>query len=432
MFDKSLFNKQEVIAVALSGGKDSVCLAHLLHANAKSLGITVKAINVEHGIRGESSLKDTAFVKDFCKSLGIELKCYAVNVPEFANKQGFSEEQAGRILRYQCFDNALIEGFCDKIATAHHLSDNAETVLFNLLRGSALAGVCGIKNVSDNGKIIRPLLNCLKSDIDNYIKQNDLPFVHDESNDQNKYTRNFIRNELFPLIESRFEGAERAINRFSSLARQDEELLNALSQKLIKGNSVEFTDDLNKPLFSRACLSVIKKLGVTKDFESAHLDAVYNLKNSQSGKSIDLKNGVKAYKSKNAVVFEKQETGEFLEEIPLKIPCEITTPYYEIKFEKIDDIQPNCLCFDGDKLPYNAVIRTKRTGDRIKTFGGSSKSLKKFFTDKKIDARISKHAPVIAVDSEIYAVCPVDISYWLKVDKTTKKIIKLTCKRKGE
>ncbi len=417
--------------MAISGGADSVCLLHLLHTNAKALDITVKAINIEHGIRGESSLQDSLFVKNFCVSLGIELKSYAVNAPAYAKENGYSLEQSARILRYECFDNALIEGFCDKIATAHHLSDNVETVLFNLFRGSALAGVCGIDEVNLNGKIVRPLLSCSRAQIDEYVKQNNLPFVYDESNDCNDYTRNFLRNEVLPLIESRFEGAQGRINSFSSLAARDERLLNSLAEKLLDGFSVEFVDELYLPLFTRACLKVMKRLGITKDFESVHLDAVYNLKKLQTGKSVDLKNGVKAYKSKNRAVFERAITPtEWQFDFELNKPFE--SEKYEFRFEKADKLSPKFLCFDGDKLPYNASIRTKRTGDKIVTFGGQTKTLKKFFNDKKIDARVSSFIPVIAVGSEIYAVLTVDVSKKIAVDKNTVNIIKIICKGKGE
>ena len=431
MFTKSLFNKKDIVAVALSGGKDSVCLLHLLITHALNLGITVKAINVEHGIRGASSLSDSQFVKDLCKKFNVELKTYSVNVPLFASQNGFSEEQAARILRYECFDNALIDGFCNKIATAHHSDDNAETVLFNLFRGSALSGVCGIKEISENGKIIRPLLNCTREQIEEYVKQNNLPFVHDETNDLTNYSRNYIRKEIMPVIASRFNGAKKAINRFSSLASLDEKLLCNLAENLIDGNSVTFTDELNLPLFNRACLKVMQKLGITKDFESVHLTALYNLKHNQTGKRIELKKGVVAYKSRNKVVFEKQEETK-ASVYSITIPCKIETARYTVVLEKVDQMQGDGLFFDKDKLPKNAVLRFRNTGDTITAFGGKTKTLKKFFNDKKIDARISKNMPIIAMENRVLAVCPIDISEDIKVDETTKDIIKITCLRKGE
>ncbi len=434
MLDEKLFNKKEVVAVAFSGGMDSTCLIHLLHNSASKLGITVKAINVEHGIRGESSVLDSEFVKNFCDKYDIELKTYSVCVPLFAKQNGYSEEQAARILRYECFDNALIDGFCDKIATAHHSNDNAETVLFNLFRGSSLSGVCGIPKIACGGKIIRPLLGATKDQIVHYVLSNGLEYVHDESNDENKYTRNFLRNEIIPQIEERFPEMQANVSRFSFLANKDEALLSALSDKLIDNNGVIFSDELNFPLFSRACIKVMKKLGITKDFESAHIEAIYSLKDCQTGKSVHLKNGVRAFKSKDRVIFERTEDEQDFE-IALSLPFEFHTSKYDILIEKVENIlkkDPNALYFDGDKLPKTCVLRTRKTGDEILTFGGVRKSLKKYLNDKKIDARISKNLPIIADKSEVYAVCAVDISQRLKIDETTKNIYKLICKRKGE
>ena len=431
MLNEKLLNKKEVIAVALSGGMDSVCLAHILFFRAKELNVTVKAINVEHGIRGENSLKDSAFVKDFCAEYGIELKCYSVNAPLLSKKEGYSLEQSARILRYECFNNALIEGFCDKIATAHHASDNAETVLFNLFRGSALKGVCGIKESAYDGKIIRPLLNCSKKQIEEYVIKNNLHYVTDETNALNDYTRNYVRNQIIPAIEEKFPTVKQSINRFSFFASKDEELLSALADNLIQDNSVTFTDEISFPLFSRACIKVIKKMGITKDFESSHVLAVFDLKNAQSGKRVNLKNGLVAYRSKNKAVF-TFDTDKTDCEIPLTIPLELDFDKYYIKLEKTDCFSPNSLCFDFDKLPYNAIIRTKRTGDEILAFGGKRKSLKKYLTDKKVDSFLSKNMPIIASGNQVYAVLPIDISENLKVDSSTKNIIKITCRRKGD
>lgn len=153
-FYKNLIFKGEKIAVAVSGGSDSVALLHFLCERSKTDGFFVCAVNIEHGIRGEDSLKDSAFVKDFCKKLGVELYFYRVDSLAFAEKERISVEQAARILRYQKFRELLESGAVDKLATAHHESDNAETVLLNLFRGASLKGAAGIKPV--NERIVRP------------------------------------------------------------------------------------------------------------------------------------------------------------------------------------------------------------------------------------------------------------------------------------
>ena len=426
MLDESLLIKNQTIAVALSGGKDSVCLLHLLLSSKEKTGIFVKAVNVEHGIRGAQSLDDTEFCKKLCADLGVDLKCYTVNVPEYAGKNGVSEETAARILRYECFDNALIGGFCDKIATAHHMADSVETILFNLFRGSAVKGVCGISKTANDGKIIRPLLSVSRAEIDSYTEKNNLPFVTDESNFDDNYSRNFIRNNLLPLIKQNFPFAEQNMFRFSSILREENEFLDKLARGLINGNEVIINadnKDENDVLFRRACLIVMKKSGFTADYEQSHLNALCELKNNQCGAAVCLKNGLKAIRTKTGVIFEK-DTEESLPEIPFSLGTFIFGKY-TLRIEKAERKNDGFLYFDLDKLPYSTVIRTKRDGDFITAFGGKTKKLKKYLNDKKIEARVSKTFPIIAKDNEVFAVCPVDIGEKIKTDDSTVNTVRI-------
>lgn len=429
MLNTDLLEKNQTVAVALSGGKDSVCLLYALLEQADRLQISVKAINVEHGIRGQASVFDTNFVKTLCKKLNVPLKCYTVKALDFAEKNSLGVEQAARILRYQCFDNALIGGFCDVVATAHHKNDATETVLFNLLRGCALSGVCGI--TKKQGKIIRPLLNTSREEIDKFVQQNNLPFVTDETNNDDGYSRNFLRNKVIPLIKTRFSNIDDSIYRFSQIAAQENALLDNLAKELIDGNAVKFATEEKEPLFRRACLAVMKNNGFTVDYEKKHLDALVELKNLQTGARIDLKNGLVAYKQYDKVVFEKtngifSQTANDLSSIPFKTG-EIIFSKYKLTFEKTSAREQGKLVFDLDKLPYNTVIRTKQSGDTIKTFGGKSKTLKKYLTDKKISSKISESFPLLAAGSEILAVCPVDISEKIKIDEKSINLVKITC-----
>lgn len=429
MLDEYLLTKNQTIAVALSGGKDSVCLLYLLLENSARLGITVKAVNVEHGIRGASSIADSEFCVKLCKKLGVKLKTYRVNVPEYVQKHGVSEEAAARILRYECFDNALIGGFCDKIATAHHLSDSVETILFNLFRGTALKGVCGIDKTAKNGKIIRPLLCASRKQIDDYVAEHGIEYITDESNFNNDYSRNFIRNQILPLVFEKFPYAEKNIGRFADSVREEDELLDTLAEKYIDGNKVTFPEE-GAALLSRASLIVMKRQGFAVDYTAAHVQAVCDLKNAQCGTAICLKNGLKAIRTQDGVVFEKA-TKKPLDEIPFRLG-EHTLGNYIITFEKSERKDDGFLYFDLDKLPYSTVIRTKRDGDTIKTFGGKTKKLKKYLNDKKIESRISAGFPLLANGSEVFAVCPVDIGEKIKIDSNTVNAVRITITTRGD
>jgi len=429
MLDEYLLTKNQTIAVALSGGKDSVCLLHLLLSAKDRLSITVKAINVEHGIRGESSVKDSEFCKKLCEAYGVPIECYSVNAPVFAKENGLSEETAARILRYDCFNNALIAGFCDKIATAHHQSDNFETLLFNVFRGASLKGACGISKTANDGKIIRPLLSVSREDIEKYVEENKLPYVTDESNYCCDYSRNYIRNVIIPAINERFPSAEKNAMRFASLLREEDDFLDSLAEKLIRRNEVALSDD--DVLFRRACLKVMKNEGFTADYGAVHLQSLVRLKNLQCGSTICLKDGLSAYRTHNSVIFEKSDKPETDYEIPFALG-DFYLGDYLLKIERSERKNDGYLYFDLDKVPYNTVIRTKRQGDVITAFGGNTKKLKKYLCDKKIESRRSADFPLLAWQSEIIAVCPIDISERIKIDEKTVNTARIVCTKQGD
>lgn len=441
MLNTKLLKKGSSVAVALSGGQDSVCLLFLLLNAAEKLKITVKAVNVEHGIRGESSISDSEFVKKLCAKNKVELKSYSVKVLERVKNTGESEEEAARFLRYQCFYEAISSGFCDFIATAHHSSDNAETVFFNLFRGSSIKGTCGIPEKSADGKIIRPLLYTSKKDIENYCLNNGLPFVLDESNYENKYSRNFIRNELFPQIEKKFPYFISGINRLSKNSKEEDFYLDKLAEKLTdeNGSYVLITEKSDLVLFKRACVTAIKRNGFVSDYTEKHVEALCDLAISQTGKKVDLKGGLEAYKSYDRIIF-KQKNEPISPLTPFSLN-EINFGKYTILFQKIprerflselNSKNENTLFFDADKVPENSVFRCRRQGDEIITFGGNKKSLKKFLTDKKVSSLLSEELPLLAKEGVIYMVCKIDVSALIKVDENTKNIVKCICINKGE
>ena len=185
----NMLQENDVVAVAVSGGADSIALLHTLHSLKHELGITVVACHVNHNLRGEESIRDAQFVEDFCSINKIPVTFYSIEVK--VDKHESVEERA-RKMRYECFDK-LCNELNAKLATAHTASDNAETVFLNILRGTGTKGLCGIPPVRDN--IIRPLLRCTREEIENYCKENSLSFVTDSSNLSDDYTRNKIKSQ---------------------------------------------------------------------------------------------------------------------------------------------------------------------------------------------------------------------------------------------
>lgn len=409
------------ICVAVSGGKDSMALLHYLHVHAKEYGITLSALNCDHKIRGDASARDSAFVKRWCGERSIPLISF---VWEY---EGNKTETSARLWRLECYKKSIELG-ADAVATAHHLNDNAETVLFNLARGSGLSGMAGI---TDGAYIIHPLINLSRAEIDDYIADNAIPFVEDETNFTDGYTRNKIRHNVLPELEKAVPGAAKGIFRFSRLAAEDEEYFNGLItgrnlvNKTPHGVEVAFCNE--KVIFRRATLkALVAAKPDVKDYTSDHLERLYSLQFSENGKRFGFL-GLTVYKEEGKLVITTDADG-FPEEIPF---CNYSAKNFcgqpFAVCDSADAADGKVLKFDPGKIPQTAVIRFMNAGDKFTKFGGGTKSLGDYFTDKKIPVRLRKIIPLIADGSEILAVGGVEISDKIKITDTTKKINYLVC-----
>ncbi len=239
------------VIAAVSGGADSVCLLALLEEMRTSPGIRLRAVHVHHGLREGEADRDAEFVEDLCAALDVPCHIIKVNVLQLAEEKGLSEEEAGRCLRYQVFEeeaaawegeDAEESGVLVRVAVAHHRDDQAETILHNMFRGSGLLGLRGIPYV--RGRIIRPLLDCGRREILRWLSERGLSFVEDSTNSGDHYTRNRIRGRLLPLIESEVNrGAVGNILRVGRLAGQADGYLRDQAVRWIGMNvRVEQTD----------------------------------------------------------------------------------------------------------------------------------------------------------------------------------------------
>lgn len=425
------------ICVALSGGRDSMALLHFLLKRGGEYGISVCALNLDHRMRGESSSRDSVFVAGYCKKQGVPLLFFEWT------EEGAKTEETARLWRREKYSEAVLPRLledgrewkgADAVATAHHMGDNAETVLFNLARGSGLSGLTGIKDEEIKGvgkpfKLIRPFSEVSRAEIDGYVKENGIPYVDDETNFTDDYTRNKIRRNVLPALKSAVHGAEKAIYRFSRIAAEDEEYF----ENLIKNSHLitktpfgyEISRCEEKSVFKRAVLKVFSECGI-RDYTGARLNTLYDLQFSGNGKKfhsadctayceegkIAICIGKSAQSEENEADFEsyfKEGRTSFCG-MPLYFGAE-----EDIKSEKFD-FPFKTLRFDLDKIPQGAVVRFMRAGDRFEKFGGGSKNLGSFFTDRKIPVRERAKIPVIAKGKEIYVVCGVEISAKVKLD----------------
>jgi tRNA(Ile)-lysidine synthase len=347
-----------------------------------------------------------------------------------------SLETAARNFRRGVFEGLIREGEADFIATAHHLNDETETVLFRLARGT-LSGVVGMKE--QDGYILRPFLSWTKSEILSYVQENGLLYKQDETNFDVDITRNKIRLEVIPKLEECVSGATRNIARFASLCAEDDELLYEYAKNLLflenEGYRVAFND--KKPLFCRACLLAMKGLGLLKDYTATHLEDVFCLQSLERGAKIVLPKGIIAEKGLNGVLFYMKRAEKPMEKPqPRKFTKKgFDGGRYEVILSK-ESIENGdnwrILRFDEDKLPKEAVFRFRRDGDVIKRFGGGQKTLKKFFNEEKIAVEEREWLPMLAQENgnEVFALCGVEISEKIKVDDGTKKVLYMAIQKK--
>jgi len=247
----------ELVLCAVSGGRDSMALLHLLTSMAEAGGFAVAAAHYNHHLRPTAD-RDEAFVRDWCCAHGVALTCGSGDVLARAKETGQSVEEAARSLRYAFLEETALALGASRIATAHHLQDNAETVLLNLLRGTGLRGLTGIPPV--RGRIVRPLLETDRGEIECYIVENDIPFVEDETNAETIYTRNRLRLELMPQLEAFLPGCTGRIAATASLLWEDEESLRRRAEALLPPAEGDNEISIPVPLLQKQDEAIARRL----------------------------------------------------------------------------------------------------------------------------------------------------------------------------
>ncbi|MBP5404845.1 MAG: tRNA lysidine(34) synthetase TilS [Clostridia bacterium] len=419
----ALFERGDTIGVAVSGGRDSMSLLHYLSEEKNSLMINVVAIHVEHGIRGAESIEDQSFVREFCAARDIPLYAESVDVPKYAKENLVGVEQAARELRYKYFDELLKKGVVDKIATAHQLDDQCETVLMRIFRGTGVKGLEGIPSAR-SGKYIRPMLHLTRQEISEYCEANGVPHVEDSTNYNLEYTRNFIRHEVFPVVEKMFPQYRKSIERLTGAAKEAVAFMDSVAVPYDVDDksrivfSVKALREAHPALVRHSIRKAMIEQGLALDFEQCNLLDVLSLLNKETGKEVSLSQGLIAAKApEHLMIMRAFETAPY--EIPFK-KGEVDLPNGTRLI--VGDYHGVGLRFDPKKLPEGTVIRNRREGDIFTTFGGHTKTLGNYLTNIKYPGRDRDDLPLIACGKEILVICGVEISSKVKVDETTDDV----------
>lgn len=408
-----LIEQPGAVLCAVSGGADSMALLQLLCSRREELGITLRAAHFEHGLRGEESLRDAAFVERFCAERGIPCTVGHGDVRAWAASQGKGEEEAARELRYAFLERTARESGCRWILTAHTADDNAETLLINLCRGAGAAGLSGIP--PRRGKILRPLLACTRADVEVYLRENSVPHIEDSSNQSDAYRRNLLRHRVMPVLRECNPSLSEALLRTSELLRQDEDFLSAEAERFIQswydGESLpaERLGRLHPAVASR----VLRRLCQGRP-ERQHVQTVLRLCREEPqtflqidvpGQRLTLKQGRLSFTgAETPPLFlpdRAVEAGRTVEipEAGLRVRAELASMGEEVyDLFKTLNIKYENIC---GKL----YCTGRRAGDKLHPAGrGCGKSLKALFQEAGLDRRQRQTVPLFRDERGLLAI----------------------------
>ncbi len=436
-----LFAPGDRVIAALSGGADSVCLLIVLSELKEELGLTLKAVHVHHGLRGEEADRDSEFSRDLATKLGVDFSCIQVNAALFAKENGMSVEEAGRHLRYEIFEKERLVFGAAKIAVAHHADDQAETILYNLFRGTGLKGLGGMRPVRD--RIIRPLLCVGRKEILAYLKENGISYCEDSTNALEDYARNRIRARILPQIREQINSrAEENILHAGEMAAKADIYLEKQANKLLEclgtwdrnedGNvtgckvSAKVLSEEEDIIRSYVIRAMIKSVRDSmKDITMSHVESVSALVFAQAGKRVDLPGGLKAVRNPEELWIKGKDHNDFGEKEE-----EILLPEVNFKvfsYKKGQEIPKNGYTkwFDYDKINSTLSVRYRETGDYIMLAGGGRKSVKSFMIDEKISREKRGKIPLVADGSHVLWVIGYRVSEYYKITDDTNTVIQM-------
>jgi tRNA(Ile)-lysidine synthase len=428
--ENNLFCKNDRILIALSGGVDSVVLAHLmLKAN-----YDIALAHCNFHLREEESNRDEAFVRSWAEKNGVRLFVKEFDTFAYMKENKLSLEMAARDLRYQWFDSLLKEYGFSYLATAHHLDDSIETFFINLLRGTGIAGLHGIQ--AKNDKIIRPLLFASREEILSYAKKNSISFVEDSTNSETKFTRNKIRHNLFPVLRELNPNFEFALKKDIEHLRDTEFVFRREIEK-VKQEIIEKEKDVFKIKIER--LQELTPLNIylyeilsEYGFNETHINDILLCLSENSGKQFFSKthrllkdrqyifiDKIKD-ESKNDFFLINQEQGSLI--YPLRMQMEVMR---DLKFINISKSK-NIAMLDFDLLKFPLVLRKWRQGDCFVPFGmKKEKKLSDYFTANKYSLIDKENQWILCSEEKIIWIVGERIDDRFRISNTTKNILKI-------
>lgn len=451
-----MINHGDKIVVAVSGGPDSMCLLYMLNIIKHSYNIQLYVAHVNHCLRDSESDEDEEYVKKFCEKNDIPFYVKRVDINKICAEKKISSETAGRMERYEFFQELINALKAQKVALAHNSNDQAETMLMRIMRGTGIEGLRGIRPVREE-HYIRPLLILSRNEIEDFCKEKSISPRIDSSNMKNIYNRNKIRLELIPYIQENFnKDIIPTLNRLNEIVTVDADYLDEVSKKIFNENcTIEnkrviinkrcFNE--NKAILTRVIRKSISEVkGNTTNIETVHIYDVISLYNQGTGKHIMLPDRIVAENIYGCIhIYRKEESDKVKNEINEiaiskkdisdKNKFQLIYDEYYFTFEVIDtneNIKSDDFLkfFDYDKIKNTIEIRKRKDGDKFIPIGmKGSKKLKDFYIDLKIPKEERDEIPLICFDGHIAWILDYRVSEIFKIDKFTKNVLKISVRK---
>lgn len=416
------------LLIGVSGGVDSMVLLHSVLALSNIKKFSFKVNHIEHGIRGEASKADADFVKNYCHKNNIEVEVISANVPQLAKETKSTIEECARTFRYNVMlKNVEKHG---KIFVAHHKNDQAETVLMHIFRGSGVDGASGIRV---NGNIYRPLIDISKQEILDYAREFNVEYRQDDTNNDNNYSRNFLRNEIIAKATKIYPNIVDNICKFANFCQEYSDFVDSKfdnnwvikDKNIVKIYKQVFLE--HSCILAKAIKTAYNLCGEYADLESKHYQIIKNLYlQCKNGTTCNLAHSIVCEKRDDYLLMYKQ-SHKISNDAIFKLGENLLPNNKTIFVKKVDDCEfvDGKYYIDYHKVGPNSVWRTRKENDTFAKLGSGKKKLNDYFTDKKIPAAMRDNIILLADGNKILLVLGYDISDNVKVKDDTLQILEV-------
>lgn len=443
--ENKLLDFGDRVLVGVSGGPDSIALLHFLYSICNKLELEVVACHLNHMIRGKEANEDEEFVKDLCERTGVAFFSRKCEVEKLAREKKITVEEAGREERYKFFYYLKEKLGIDKIALAHHLDDNVETILMRFLRGTGVKGLRGILPMREDG-VIRPFLSVRKKEILAYCKIHKLSTRLDKTNLEAKYHRNKLRLEVIPYLENFNPNFAQGINQLGAISMEYYDFVHKCAKEEVNRIAdhgkidIEKFNELHICLKGEVLIEALQQVNKDISLEYHHIDLILNKLKGEHNTiwALDLPNNVKVIRQYNYLFADiytnKVEIDSFCYELRpgkilllSKLRCCCSVEIMGMDVYKNLNPKPFGAVFDYDKILEQGellLLRSRKEGDRIEPIGmKGTKKVKDIFIDKKIPLAERWKIPLICINNNVVWIVGYHKNRKFKLNEDTQNVL---------